>query len=428
MKSAAGGRVPARAARGAGACADVRVARGARTAPRAAALPDDFMKALRSVFDYRWAARGAAGTPAGSCLPATPPQRARGSSGPVAVGPLAPGPPDASLAPPLAHCRAPPARGRPRARASGGCSSTSTPARPTASCAARRARAARVRPRAGTGGKCRCGAGHGPAAACRCSRERASPRRPFRALHSHCAPADAGAAVTPESMRVLQDRVSQLRSGSPGPEAPEASGVGAGSGSGSTSSGSPLASEAGEAARSFSDADDDELTFALNRRISEIATATGEWGTDGLDEAEMRKPLTGEVRRFGGWWGEGVRGAEGEAGRAPLAQGDWTLAEWALAKGLAPLPPFAPAGGAAAADDQVRAAVRHELRQAQHPGQDLRVSASGCPARERAAGCGTPAGQLAGRPRSAAAPARALTPAPSSPPPPPGARPAARST
>jgi hypothetical protein len=48
---------------------------------------------------------------------------------------------------------------------------------------------------------------------------------------------------------------------------------------------------------SFSDADDSEVSAALSRRIKQIATTTGEWGSS-MDEEEMRQPLTGEVGAF----------------------------------------------------------------------------------------------------------------------------------
>jgi uncharacterized cupin superfamily protein len=36
------------------------------------------------------------------------------------------------------------------------------------------------------------------------------------------------------------------------------------------------------------------VSAALSRRIKQIATTTGEWGSS-VDEEEMRQPLTGEV-------------------------------------------------------------------------------------------------------------------------------------
>lgn len=50
------------------------------------------------------------------------------------------------------------------------------------------------------------------------------------------------------------------------------------------------------ASGSLSDADDADVATALNQRIKQIATTTGEWGSS-MDEEEMRQPLTGEVRR-----------------------------------------------------------------------------------------------------------------------------------
>jgi len=55
------------------------------------------------------------------------------------------------------------------------------------------------------------------------------------------------------------------------------------------------AAEPPASVRSFSDADDDELSSALGKRISQIATTSGSFSS--LDEEEQRQPLTGEVRR-----------------------------------------------------------------------------------------------------------------------------------
>jgi hypothetical protein len=41
------------------------------------------------------------------------------------------------------------------------------------------------------------------------------------------------------------------------------------------------------------------VSAALGRRIKQIATTTGEWGSR-VDEEEMRQPLTGEVSAPGG--------------------------------------------------------------------------------------------------------------------------------
>jgi hypothetical protein len=96
-------------------------------------------------------------------------------------------------------------------------------------------------------------------------------------------------------MRVLQDRLAQLR----------ADGGGGGSSGGATAAAASAGLDAAadgdeldEAGRSFSSADDDELTFALNQRISQIAATTGDYGSS-TDEADMRRPLTGEVRLAG---------------------------------------------------------------------------------------------------------------------------------
>jgi hypothetical protein len=48
------------------------------------------------------------------------------------------------------------------------------------------------------------------------------------------------------------------------------------------------------ASGSFSDAEDSEVSAALSKRIKQIATTTGEWGSS-MDEEEMRQPLSGEV-------------------------------------------------------------------------------------------------------------------------------------
>lgn len=121
--------------------------------------------------------------------------------------------------------------------------------------------------------------------------------------------ADAAAA---EGLQGLQARINEMRD-TQGPAGAAAAGVGAGassSGSGSSwsSSGSNQqqlpggvwggGAEDGEsldATASFSDAEDSEVSEALSRRIRQIATTTGEWGSS-MDEEEMRQPLTGEVR------------------------------------------------------------------------------------------------------------------------------------
>lgn len=128
--------------------------------------------------------------------------------------------------------------------------------------------------------------------------------------------------TTAEGLDALQARINQMR------DSQDSSSASAGPGSSSSSS-SPLSSidspadlaaaaaaaagiggasdddmqgAAGyETTGSFSDADDAEVSAALGRRISQIATTTGEWGSS-MDEEEMRQPLTGQVR------GEGVTG------------------------------------------------------------------------------------------------------------------------
>jgi len=124
--------------------------------------------------------------------------------------------------------------------------------------------------------------------------------------------------VSPDSLRVLQDRLAQLRDGGPSASSGDSNaaapgvgssirgsvrGSGGGSGGGGGSADDYASEAAGAAARSFSEAGDDELKSALSRRISEIATATGEWGST-VDEEDMRKPLTGEVS--GHWVGLGA--------------------------------------------------------------------------------------------------------------------------
>jgi hypothetical protein len=93
-------------------------------------------------------------------------------------------------------------------------------------------------------------------------------------------------------MAVLSDRINQLRdSGS------SSSGGGSGgsiTGSSGVGVGPSAAFDIGAPERSFSDAEDDELSAALSQRVSQIASATGSWSE--ADESEMRQPLTGEVR------------------------------------------------------------------------------------------------------------------------------------
>ncbi|GBF93357.1 hypothetical protein Rsub_06395 [Raphidocelis subcapitata] len=89
------------------------------------------------------------------------------------------------------------------------------------------------------------------------------------------------AAMTQEDMRVLQERLSRLQR------------QGGGSDGGGGGGGGAAPEAAGAAARSFSEAPDGELASALGRRVSEIATATGEWGAS-VDEEAMRRPLSGE--------------------------------------------------------------------------------------------------------------------------------------
>jgi hypothetical protein len=117
-------------------------------------------------------------------------------------------------------------------------------------------------------------------------------------------------------MSILSDRINRMRdSQSPSSSSgsgsgnsalldpPEQQPLGSSSG-GSSSSGlnlpgfSSSSSSAGldaDPSKSFSDADDDELSAALGKRISQIATTSGSW-SESMDEEDMRQPLTGEVR------------------------------------------------------------------------------------------------------------------------------------
>jgi hypothetical protein len=52
-----------------------------------------------------------------------------------------------------------------------------------------------------------------------------------------------------------------------------------------------------DATDSFSDVDDAELSAALGRRITQIATSTGSFSS--MDEEEQRQPLTGQVSPTG---------------------------------------------------------------------------------------------------------------------------------
>lgn len=98
--------------------------------------------------------------------------------------------------------------------------------------------------------------------------------------------------VSPQSMRILQDRLAQLREGG---DSSGASGRSSGSSIGQPRLDASSSSKA-EVVQSFSDADDDEMAWALNRRISEISLSTGEWG-DTVEEEAVRRPLTGQELR-----------------------------------------------------------------------------------------------------------------------------------
>jgi hypothetical protein len=122
--------------------------------------------------------------------------------------------------------------------------------------------------------------------------------------------------TTAEGLQGLQARINELRDAE-GPS-PAAAGVGSSSSWGPSSSfdqQSPSSSSTDSTAAdlyadydgfdnatgSFSDAEDSEVSAALSRRIKQIATTTGEWGSS-VDEEEMRQPLTGEVSVT---WGRG---------------------------------------------------------------------------------------------------------------------------
>uniref|UniRef100_A0A383VWH4 Uncharacterized protein n=1 Tax=Tetradesmus obliquus TaxID=3088 RepID=A0A383VWH4_TETOB len=122
---------------------------------------------------------------------------------------------------------------------------------------------------------------------------------------------DAGSDA-PDSFSILSDRVNRMRdspSSSPSPisssnsallDPPEQQNNSSSSSmSGlnlpgfSSSSSSSLDADPN---KSFSDADDDELSAALGKRISQIATTSGSW-SESMDEEAMRQPLTGEEVR-----------------------------------------------------------------------------------------------------------------------------------
>jgi hypothetical protein len=127
----------------------------------------------------------------------------------------------------------------------------------------------------------------------------------------NCVPADA-----PDSMSILSDRINQIRD-SPSPSSSSSSSSSGNaavldppdqppfnSSSGASGLNSPgfssSSSSAGfdeDPAKSFSDADDDELSAALGKRISQIATTSGSW-SESMEEEEMRQPLSGEVSRL----------------------------------------------------------------------------------------------------------------------------------
>lgn len=132
-----------------------------------------------------------------------------------------------------------------------------------------------------------------------------SPARYIPTVHP-AGPAESPNGISPDALSVLSDRISQLKdsqSRSPTTNSTSNAAVLEPPSSSNSSSAdiSNLAglgdSSTGEAVKSFSDADDDELSAALGQRIKQIATATGEWGSS-MDEQEMRQPLSGEVSTF----------------------------------------------------------------------------------------------------------------------------------
>lgn len=108
---------------------------------------------------------------------------------------------------------------------------------------------------------------------------------------------------TAEGLQGLQARINELRD-TQGPAAAGVSSSSSWSSPGSLSQqipGSRGADKPGfgslddsTASGSFSDAEDSEVSAALSKRIKQIATTTGEWGSS-MDEEEMRQPLSGEV-------------------------------------------------------------------------------------------------------------------------------------
>jgi hypothetical protein len=120
---------------------------------------------------------------------------------------------------------------------------------------------------------------------------------------SCCAPETSAA----EGLQGLQARINKLRD----TQGPAAAGVGSSSSSwsspgslgqqipGSRGASDPDFGSQGDATGSFSDAEDSEVSAALSKRIKQIATTTGEWGSS-MDEEEMPQPLSGEVSSASG--------------------------------------------------------------------------------------------------------------------------------
>ncbi|KAF6258579.1 hypothetical protein COO60DRAFT_1518042 [Scenedesmus sp. NREL 46B-D3] len=122
----------------------------------------------------------------------------------------------------------------------------------------------------------------------------------------------------PDALSILSDRINRIRDSPSGSSRSSSSGSAAiidppgqqpfssdssrGSSTRTSSGGLSLpgsSSGAGldaDPAKSFSDADDDELSAALGKRISQIATTSCSW-SESMDEEAMRQPLTGEEIR-----------------------------------------------------------------------------------------------------------------------------------
>jgi hypothetical protein len=202
--------------------------------------------------------------------------------------------------------------------------------------------------------------------------------------------------MSSDDLRLLQGRLAQLRDAGAGPAGAGPSGAAtAAAAAGPVPPGAEAGEGAGASSASFSGAGDDEVTAALNRRISQIASSTGEWGA-AVDEAAMRRPLTGEVRGARVRRGWNVFGLACTAPSLAQAPGSFDESRRRATRSFpsrAPTPPAAAPhpscgnphrpktrpsppqnpprpdstpGGPAAADVEVRKAVRLQLRKALH--------------------------------------------------------------